>query len=65
LRVRVKAPPVDGKANAALILLLSETFQIPKSSMSISHGLSSRNKTVDISLNDSELEQRINHHVGA
>ena len=30
LRVRLRAPPVDGKANAALVAFLAETFGVPR-----------------------------------
>jgi uncharacterized protein (TIGR00251 family) len=48
LQVRVNAPPVEGKANAALIELLSDTLNIPKSRISIKRGAASRNKVVAV-----------------
>jgi uncharacterized protein YggU (UPF0235/DUF167 family) len=48
LRVWVNAPPIEGRANAALIELLSETLDIPKSYLSIKRGLGSKNKVVEI-----------------
>ena len=45
---RVKAPPQEGKANAALVKLLSEYFDIPKSAIIISKGQGSRSKIIDI-----------------
>ncbi len=48
LYLRLAAPPVDGKANEALIRHLSDTLHIPKSNVSIERGLAGRNKTVDI-----------------
>lgn len=47
-KIRVNAPPVDGKANAALIEFLAETFSTPKSAVSLRQGLQSRFKTVVI-----------------
>lgn len=47
--VRIKAPPVDGKANRELIEYLSEVFGIPKSGMEIIRGESSKFKTISIS----------------
>ncbi len=49
LKVKLLAPPVDGKANEALIKLLSEYFNIPKSKIKIVRGLTSRKKTVRLS----------------
>ena len=48
-RVAVKAPPVEGKANAGLIDLLADYFSKPKSSISIARGLKGKKKTVEIS----------------
>ncbi|MCU0544131.1 MAG: DUF167 domain-containing protein [Oscillatoriaceae cyanobacterium Prado104] len=48
LIVHLKSPPVDGKANQELILLLAKQFNLPKSSIAIKSGLSSRNKLVEI-----------------
>jgi len=48
LKVRVAAPPVDGKANRALIKLLADTLKIPKTDVAIISGLQSRNKTISI-----------------
>jgi uncharacterized protein len=46
--VRVKAPPIDGKANRELIAFLSEVLQIPKSKITIAAGAASKFKTVFI-----------------
>lgn len=48
LRVRVAAPPVDGKANLALIKFLSKRWRIPKSAVVIASGATSRNKILTI-----------------
>jgi uncharacterized protein (TIGR00251 family) len=43
---RVKAPPVDGKANAAVIGLVARHFGLRKSQVSIKSGASARMKLV-------------------
>lgn len=48
LKVRVAAPPVGNKANAALIGFLSETLGVPRSAISIRHGATGRRKVVEI-----------------
>ncbi|MBD2294221.1 DUF167 domain-containing protein [Anabaena sphaerica FACHB-251] len=48
LTVNLKSPPVDGKANEELIKLLAEKFNVPKSSIRIKSGLSSRQKLIEI-----------------
>jgi len=45
-RARIQCAPVDGKANDALITLLSKEFGIPKRDIEITRGQTSRNKTV-------------------
>ncbi len=44
LKICVTAPPVEGKANAALIKFLAKLFRIPKSAISIQSGEQSRTK---------------------
>ena len=48
-RIKVTAPPVDGKANKALINLLSKKLRRPKRDIEIVSGKSSRLKSVRIS----------------
>lgn len=48
LKVKVAAPPIEGKANKELIKILSEYFDVSKSMISIVAGDKSRNKIVEI-----------------
>ncbi|SIQ90050.1 hypothetical protein SAMN05880582_104226 [Rhizobium sp. RU20A] len=48
LKARVAEPPEKGRANAALILLLSKTFDTPKSAIRVQSGETSRLKTLRI-----------------
>ncbi|PKB68547.1 MAG: hypothetical protein BZY81_01515 [SAR202 cluster bacterium Io17-Chloro-G4] len=48
LRLRVTAPPQDGKANLAVISLLAETLGVPKSRLRIIRGHGSREKVVQV-----------------
>jgi uncharacterized protein (TIGR00251 family) len=48
LRVRIKAPPVEGKANAYLIKFLSKHWKIPRSQIEILSGETRRNKRLRI-----------------
>jgi uncharacterized protein (TIGR00251 family) len=45
---RLKAPPVDGKANAELVALVSRRFRQPKSRVSIKRGAMGRVKLVTV-----------------
>lgn len=48
LKVKVAAPAMDNKANAALIEFLSKTLSVPKSAIAIRHGATGRRKVVEI-----------------
>jgi len=47
-KIALRAPAVDGKANAALIEFLSEAFDVPKSHISIVAGETSRCKKIEV-----------------
>lgn len=49
IKVRITAPPVDGKANAHLAAWLARQFRVPKSAVRIESGESSRRKRIRIS----------------
>ncbi len=55
LKVRLGAPPVDGKANDCLIAYLAERFGVPKSRVVLESGMTSRSKRVRIIGVDVEL----------
>jgi len=46
LRIRLNAPPVDGRANLALREFLATACDLPKSRVTLEHGLSGRDKCV-------------------
>jgi len=48
-RVSVKEPPVQGRANEAICRVLAAHFGVPKASVTIISGATSRNKIIDIS----------------
>ncbi len=62
LRVRLAAPPVDGKANAALIAWAARAFGVPKASVQLLHV---RQKTVAIALPDENALQAAQAQVAA
>ncbi len=58
VKLALTAPPVEGKANQAVIEFLADLFAIPRSSVTIASGETSRNKVVRISgLNRVTVEQ--------
>lgn len=48
LKVKLTAAPVDGKANEALIALLAEHFDCPKTKIKIVRGQTSKNKMIEV-----------------
>lgn len=46
LKIRIQAPPVDGKANQTLIEFLAKKLGIPKRQIHLIHGDTSRQKTL-------------------
>jgi uncharacterized protein (TIGR00251 family) len=48
IKIKVTAPPVEGKANEALIKILAKEFKISASSIEILKGRNSREKIVRI-----------------
>ncbi len=48
LKIKIKAPQIEGKANKELIKFLSEEFKVAKSCITIKNGELSRSKTIEI-----------------
>jgi uncharacterized protein (TIGR00251 family) len=59
LKARVSAAPEDGKANKALMQLLSKMLRIPKSSIAIVSGETARKKILRIDGDPEDLKQRL------
>lgn len=49
LKIRLSAPPVDGKANEALIKFIATTLHLPKSAVNLKSGQTSRRKVLEVS----------------
>ena len=48
IKLAITAPPVDGKANQAVVEYLAKLFSVPKSSITILSGETGRNKLIAI-----------------
>jgi uncharacterized protein len=59
LRIHVTAPPVDGKANLALIKFLAKEFKVAKSDIKIIKGETSRDKVLEIPKNIPTLQNKL------
>jgi uncharacterized protein len=64
--VRVAAPPERGRANDALVLLLSSTLEVTKSSVRVVGGQRGRSKVVEVDgLELAEVERRLARRVSS
>lgn len=60
LKVKVRAPARDGRANDALCEFLALSLGLPRRSVELRHGAKSRQKTVTISgLDRTEIQRRL------
>jgi len=60
LKIRVAAPPQDGRANAALEALLAAALGVPKKAVRVARGHGSARKRVEIDgLGRVEIERRL------
>jgi uncharacterized protein (TIGR00251 family) len=60
LKLAVTAPPADGKANEACIEFLAKLLNLPRSSVTIAAGQTSRNKVIRVlGLTAQQVRERI------
>jgi uncharacterized protein (TIGR00251 family) len=60
LKLALTSPPVEGKANQAVIEFFAELFAISRSSITIASGETSRNKVIRVAgLSKQTVEQRL------
>jgi len=65
LKLALTAPPVDGAANAACIKFLAEVLDVPRSSITIAAGESSRQKVIRVqAMSAAQVEQRLRAQLG-
>jgi len=48
LKVRIASPPVEGKANEALLAFLADAFGVPRRNVRLLRGDAARRKTVSV-----------------
>jgi uncharacterized protein (TIGR00251 family) len=64
IKIRLTAPPVEGKANQALVRFLADVFRISPSNIEIISGVKGRNKVVLIEgINEKTARSMIEEHV--
>ena len=59
LKIRLAAPPVDGKANAALIAFVAQHLGVAKSAVTLKSGQTSRRKVLEVTEPPADTAQRL------
>ena len=60
LKVALTAPPVDGKANGACVEFFAKLLKVPRSSITIASGQTSRNKVIRVAgLTSQQVRERL------
>ena len=60
LKLALTAPPVEGKANEACVRFFAEFLRVPRSSVTIAAGETSRNKVIRVNgLTAAQVEERL------
>ena len=60
LKLRLTTPPVDGKANKAVVAFFAKKLKLPKSAVILRNGLKSRRKQVQIiGLDEQTVRERL------
>jgi len=60
LKLSLTAPPLEGKANEACIRFFADFLRVPRSSVTIAAGESSRNKVIRVhGLTAAQVEERL------
>ena len=64
LKIRLAAPPVDGKANQALVAFVADLCGLPKRAVSLKSGETSREKTLILTgADEAELRRALAPHL--
>lgn len=61
LKIRLNAPPIEGRANKALIKFIAELFQVPLRQVSLIRGEQSKHKVLTIKGSAQDPERLIQH----
>jgi len=57
--IRLAAPPVEGKANDALIRFLADKLDLAPSEIEIAKGFSSKTKILDVPMSDARIREML------
>ena len=57
LKIRLRAQPVEGKANEALIRYIADTLDVPKSAVRITLGHTNKRKIIEVAAREVTVAQ--------
>jgi uncharacterized protein (TIGR00251 family) len=57
-RLAIAAPPIEGRANQALVAFVARSLGLPRRAVRLTHGAAGRDKRLEIDLAPEELERR-------
>ena len=60
LKIRLAAPPIEGRANEALLRFIAERFNVPLRNVELKQGAQSRHKRVEVRGSAVEPENLLN-----
>ena len=64
MKVAIAAPPVDGRANEALVRFVAEALGLKPNAVRVAHGAGGRDKVVEVDLESDELARRLERATG-
>lgn len=64
LKIRLAAPPVDGRANEELCRFLGKTFGIAPSMVEVEHGMANKKKRVRLPMAETDVREVVDRLIG-
>jgi len=58
-KVKIAAPPLEGRANEALVAFVARSLGLPRRAVRLAHGAGGRDKRLEVDLGVEELERRL------
>ena len=59
MKVAIAAPPIDGRANEALVRFVAAALGVKSSAVRVAHGAGGRDKVIEVDLDSQELARRL------
>lgn len=63
IKMKLNSPPVEGKANKEVIVILSKFLKIPKGNINIINGEKNKIKTIEAIISEESFFEKINSYL--